>query len=318
MSRFPDRRYFGRVANETGFRAEPLETVFRLAHLLGEIVADRGEELSLRGGTALNLLHLDVPRLSVDLDLDFVGSADAAEAERRRPDLLADLESLGRRVGYEIVHERPSYALAHLRLGYRNASDRPAFLKLDVNFLDRVPVFPTERRPLHHPFGEDLATFDVQTLALAELAAGKTIALARRALARDLFDVAMLSTLPDLDVERMRTALVVRGASYPPPSPTDYSLDVVDRVRTTSWRSEVLALCRRPVPVTLEEARAQATDLLRTVTELEPGQLEFLDFLDRGELRPDMLPVPELRERIVVNPGLLWRLRVGADALEER
>lgn len=181
-----------------------------------------------------------------------------------------------------------------------------------------MPVFPTERRPLHHPFGEDLATFDVQTLALAELAAGKTIALARRALARDLFDVAMLSTLPDLDVERMRTALVVRGASYPPPSPTDYSLDVVDRVRTTSWRSEVLALCRRPVPVTLEEARAQATDLLRTVTELEPGQLEFLDFLDRGELRPDMLPVPELRERIVVNPGLLWRLRVGADALEER
>lgn len=318
MSRFPDRRYFARVGSETGFRAGPLETVFRLAHLLGELAADHGEELSLRGGTALNLLHLDVPRLSVDVDLDFVGSADAEQARRRRPELLAEIELLARAIGYEVVQERPSYAMGHLRLRYRDASGLASFLKLDVNFLDRVPVLPTERRPLRHPFGEDLAAIDVQTLALDELVAGKLIALARRALARDLFDAAMVATLPGLDVARMRTALVVRGASYPPPSPADYSAEVVERVRPAGWRSEVLALCRRPVPVGLHEARAQATELLRRATELGPAHREFLELLDRGELRPDVLDEEDLRERIAVNPGLLWRLRAGADALEER
>ena len=318
MNASPDRRYFTRIARESGFRAGPLETVYRLARLLAGISERFGDELLLRGGTALNLLHLDVPRLSVDIVLDFVGTADAEQARQRRPQLLAEIEALAQAAGYEVAQERASYAMAHLRLSYLDADGRPAPLKFDVNFLDRVPVLAPVRLAVQHPFGDDLATSTMLTFALPELAATKTIALVRRALARDLFDAAMLAMLPDLDVERMQTVLVVRGASYPPPSPRDYSLDVVDRVRAISWRSEVLALCRRPLPVTLEEARVQATDLLQTVTELDPGHLEFLEHLERGELRPDVLPEAELRDRVAANPGLLWRQRVGAEALEER
>lgn len=318
MRGFPDRRYFARAAKETGFRAGPLETLFRLTDLLGEIVRALGDELSLRGGTALNLLHLDLPRLSVDIDLDFIGSADAAESQRRRPDLIQQLEALVRAAGYEVAQERPSYAMAHLRLRYENAEGLPALIRLDVNFLDRVPVLPPERRPLRHPFGEDLAPAQVQTLALPELAAAKAIALARRALARDLFDTAMLAPLPDLDVGLMRTALVVRGSSYPPPSPADYSLEMVGRVRSTSWRSEVLALARRPLPIGVEEARQRAAKLLERATRFEEGQREFLLALERGELRPELLPHEEVHRRVALNPGLLWRLRVGAEALEER
>lgn len=318
MNASPDRRYFARIARDSGFRAGPLETVYRLAQLLGGISERFGDELSLRGGTALNLLHLDIPRLSVDIDLDFVGTADAEQAQQRRPQLLAEIETLASAAGYEVAQERASYAMAHLRLPYRDADGRPALLKFDVNFLDRVPVLPPVRLAVRHPFGDDLASGTMLTFVLPELAAAKTIALVRRALARDLFDVAMLARLPDLDIERMRTVLVVRGASYPPPAPKDYSLGVVDRVRANSWRSEVLALCRRPVPVTLEEARGQATGLLRAMIELEPGHTEFLDRLERGELRPDVLPGAELRDRVAANPGLLWRMRVGAEALEER
>lgn len=226
MNASPDRRYFARIARESGFRAGPLETVYRLAQLLAGIGERFGDELLLRGGTALNLLHLDVPRLSVDIDLDFVGTADAEQARQRRPQLLAEIEALAQATGYEVAQERASYAMAHLRLPYLDADGRPALLKFDVNFLDRVPVLPPVRLAVQHPFGDDLATSTMLTFALPELAATKTIALVRRALARDLFDAAMLATLPDLDGERMRTVLVVRGAGYPLPSPRDYSLDV--------------------------------------------------------------------------------------------
>lgn len=318
MTGFPDRRYFARVARESSFPVGPLETVFRLVQVLVRIDERLGDELLLRGGTALNLLHLDMPRLSVDLDLDFVGTADAGQAQQRRPELLAELEELAREDGYEVTQERPSYAMAHLRLRYVDVDGRPALLKLDVNFLDRVPVLPPTRLSLRHPFGVDLQAREVQTLALAELAAAKTVALVRRALARDLFDVAMLSALRGIDDELLRTVLVVRGAGYPPPSPAEYSTDVVERVRTIGWRSEVLALVRRPVPVSLETAKEQAADFLRRATDFADGQREFLRRLEVGELRPELLPHDELADRVGVNPTLLWRLRVGAEALEER
>lgn len=318
MNGFPDRRYFARIARESGFRAGPLETVFRLAQLLGQISERFGDELLLRGGTALNLLHLELPRLSVDIDLDFVASADAEQAQRRRPELLAELEALARAAGYEVAQERASYAMAHLRLPYFDADGRPTLLKFDINLLDRVPVLPPARLAVRHPFGDDLASGTMQTLALPELAAAKTIALVRRALARDLFDVAMLAALPDLDDELLRFVLVVRGAGYPPPSPADYAPQVVERVRPARWRSEVLALAHRPVLVSLETAKERARDFLRRATNLSDGHREFLLQLERGELRPDLLPGGELADRVGANPALLWRLRVGAGALEER
>jgi predicted nucleotidyltransferase component of viral defense system len=312
----PDRRYFARVARESGFRSGPLETVFRLVQLLGRIDERLGDELSLRGGTALNLLHLDVPRLSIDIDLDYVGAADPEDAQRRRPELLAELEALAQAGGYEVTPERASYAMAHLRLAYVDANGRPAQLKLDVNFLDRVPVLPPERRPLRHPFGDDLPASKMQTFALAELAAAKTIALVRRVLARDLFDVAMLANLPGIDDELLRTALVARGAGYPPPSPVDYSPEIVERVRSVRWRSEVLALVRRPIPITLDAAREAAGRFVERTMDFADGHREFLLQLDAGELHPELLG--HLGDRVALNPALLWRLRVGTESLEER
>ena len=318
MNGFPDRRYFARIASDTGFRAGPLETVFRLTQLLGAIDGRFGKELSLRGGTALNLLHLDVPRLSVDIDLDFVGAADAEQAQTQRPELLAELEALARSVGYEPVAERASYAMAHLRLPYVDADNRSASLKLDINFLDRVPVLPLERLPVRHPFGDDFPHIEMQTFALPELAAAKTIALVRRALARDLFDVAMLTEVPGINVELVRTALVVRGAGYPPPWPLDYAPGVVETVRPVRWRSEVLALVRRPIPISLDTARGRAAEFVRTVIELGDGHREFLVQLELGQLRPEVLAQEQVRDRVAANPALLWRLQRGTETLEER
>jgi hypothetical protein len=128
----------------------------------------------------------------------------------------------------------------------------------------------------------------------------------------------MLARLPALDEELMRTVLVVRGAGHPPPSPADYAPRVVERVRPVHWRAQVLALVRRPPPITLESAQEQATEFLRRATDLTAGQREFLRRLELGELRPDLLASPEIEQRVALNPALQWRLRAGAEALEER
>lgn len=65
-------------AAATGFRSDVLEKV---AHLLGLLEALGSHpflkgKLALKGGTALNLFVFNVPRLSVDIDLNYVGAED--------------------------------------------------------------------------------------------------------------------------------------------------------------------------------------------------------------------------------------------------
>lgn len=316
-ARYPERAYFARVANETGFQPEPLETVFRLADLLSRLTREVGSEILLRGGTALNLLYLDMPRLSVDIDLDFVGTADSSEAQRRRPDLLRQIEEVGSRAGYEVKTERQSYAMSHQLMHYTNASGLRRFLKVDVNFLDRVPVLLPQTQILTHPFGEDLPSVEVQSFTLEELAASKLIALVRRSAARDLFDVAVLADIGELDMETFKTLVVVRGASYPPPGPDAYGVAAAGTVRPQRWRSEVMALARRPISVDHAKAKELASELLVEISKLGDHHQDFLRGLDDGEIRANVLNLAD-KSRVMSNPGLLWRLKVGVEALEER
>jgi len=318
VNSYPGRRYYERIAGASGYSPASLERVYRLAALLVEIVGRLPDELLLRGGTALNLLHLEAPRLSVDLDLDFVGSADAGVAKRRRPRLLTELEELASRAGYRVEQSRQSYAMAHLILRYENNAGRSDALKLDLNFLDRVPVLEPARLPLWHPFGDDLAAPLTPTFVLEELAASKIIALARRGLARDLFDVGELARLADLELDVVRRVLVVRGAAYPPPPPDQYSANAGALVRLVDWRAQVVALARRDQPVDLAMAQQRATTLLRRVLSLDPGQLQFLRALEEGTFDATLLGDPALTLRVQANPGLLWRSQRGIAGLEER
>ena len=72
------RELLTREAQATGFRPEILEKVFQLLHLLQSFLRHPflRDRIVLKGGTALNLFYFDVPRLSVDIDLNYVGAVD--------------------------------------------------------------------------------------------------------------------------------------------------------------------------------------------------------------------------------------------------
>lgn len=68
-----DRLTLGRMAKELGFPRDTLEKVCRLADVLKFMESDEllAGGIALKGGTAINLTIFDLPRLSVDIDLDF-------------------------------------------------------------------------------------------------------------------------------------------------------------------------------------------------------------------------------------------------------
>ena len=68
-----DRIPLGRQAKEMGFVRDTFEKVCRLADVLSFMESDPllSDSLALKGGTAINLTVFDLPRLSVDIDMDF-------------------------------------------------------------------------------------------------------------------------------------------------------------------------------------------------------------------------------------------------------
>ena len=168
------------------------------------------DRLALKGGTALNLFVLDSLRLSVDIDLNYVGAADREEMLADRPKIEASLRRVFTDAGLTLRRVPRSHAGGKWRLGYRDAFGRNANLETDVNFLYRVPLWPITRRDSHR-LGRWSAT-SVQVVDIHELVAGKLCALLSRNTARDLFDTSLIPQIPGIRPQRLRTAFVVYGA----------------------------------------------------------------------------------------------------------
>jgi len=78
------------------------EKANRLLMLLEEITLDEflGDgRLCLHGGTALNLFIMDAPRLSLDVDLNYIGRIDREEMLEEKPLVHQALLKLGERLG---------------------------------------------------------------------------------------------------------------------------------------------------------------------------------------------------------------------------
>ena len=101
-----------REATATGFRVEILEKVARLLDLLDGFNRHpylKGR-LVLKGGTALNLFVFDVPRLSIDIDLNYVGQIDREAMLAERPEVERALEAVCRRAEIAVDYTPGAHA----------------------------------------------------------------------------------------------------------------------------------------------------------------------------------------------------------------
>src|SRR4051812_46477599 len=84
------------TAAALGFRPESLEKAFRLLSLLEAIKSHPflRSRVALKGGTALNLFLFELPRLSVDIDINYVGAQDRTTMLAERPKLEEAIQAV--------------------------------------------------------------------------------------------------------------------------------------------------------------------------------------------------------------------------------
>jgi predicted nucleotidyltransferase component of viral defense system len=300
-------------AEATGFRSDMLEKVGLLLQLLDAVRSHPflKDKLVLKGGTALNLFIFDVPRLSIDIDLNYVGTADREAMLAERPKVEDALQAVFSREGFTVRRVPAEHAGGKWQLRYPSAGGQGGNLEVDVNFMFRIPLWPVitmDSRPIGI-----WQTVGIQVVDVHELAAGKLSALLSRQQARDLFDCSNLYHLGGLDQERLRLAFIVYGAmsrrDWRTVAPNDVDFDIADleqRLIPTLRAAGIKRIQQDHFGKGLVE---DCRNFLAGLLPFAETEIEFLNrILDKGEIASELLTNDVgLQDRIRKHPLLEWK-----------
>jgi predicted nucleotidyltransferase component of viral defense system len=302
-----------------GFDAANIEKVIRLRQLLSEFHKHpflRGK-LVLKGGTAINLFYFDLARLSVDIDLNYIGQLERELMLEERPEIAKAVEQVAKALGYTLQHGANDHALMGWYLGYSNHRNSPDRIEVEINFLMRACALASKVLPAVSIGEEKRCEFSV--LAVEEVFAGKIKAMIDRHHPRDLYDLFRFGRAnPVHDPELMRK-LAVLFASTMNRDLRTYGVDRVEEIDDAEIKRTLYPLLRagdRPT-------RPEMLDIARPI--LEPvldhhREAGFLEAMAAGTYQPELLfpRHPEIVDRIRRHPALLWKSENVARYLSRR
>jgi predicted nucleotidyltransferase component of viral defense system len=306
-------------ASNTGFKMEHLEKVHILMDLLNDFATfpQLKDKFVLKGGTALNLFFFELPRLSVDIDLNYIGSVERNTMLVERSVLQNIITGICERHGLTLDRNPNRHAGGKMIWRYPSALGQMGNLEIDLNFMYRVPLWPIEYKTSCAVGSKQV--YNIPILDPHELSAGKLTALIDRKTGRDLFDAYHLLTKTNLDISKLRLALVVysaisRKADLRQLTPETISVDVTD------LKNRLIPLLRKNDLAAINGISNWAIELVRECQQafkqllpLAENEQAFLsELLDKGRIKPELITDDrELIKNIQTHPAISWSAQQG-------
>jgi predicted nucleotidyltransferase component of viral defense system len=303
-----DAAQIAKLARDTRFPADNLEKVLRLRELLIELHKHpflQGR-LVLKGGTAINLFYLGLARLSVDIDLNYIGQIDREPALRERPDIVRAVEQIATGLGYKLQNGVDDHALREWYLNYVNHNRTGDRIQIEINFLMRACALAPRILPAS-PLG-GVPSCEYLVLETEELFGGKIKAMIDRRHPRDLYDLYRF-----INAQVRHNADLLRKLAVLFASTMDRELRTYTMHRLTGISSEDLE--RLLYPLLRADDRPTAPEMLQVVSPLLATVLDhdreapYLEAMAAGHYQPELLfpEHPEIVERIRQHPPFSGR-----------
>ena len=310
----PSIQTLQRSAAVTGYSLDTLEKVARLLDMLAEISEDPllAGRLALKGGTALNVFHLNLDRLSVDIDFNYIGALDRASMQKERPDIENAIARILASKGYSVRHRPVEHGGGKWVSRYASALGGNAALEIDVNYMYRQPLFGMARIESADLGG--ISASDILVLDIHEIIAGKIVALLSRRTVRDLFDAQRILSIDGLDWNRIKTAVLAFGAC----TRFDWRDVSINDITTPEDSPKKLLYCLpqnhalngKNFDAWVQKAISDCRQHFALLFDLSAGEQAFLGgVLDHGDINPHLLDGadPETQTRIRAMPMLAWK-----------
>ncbi len=296
------------LSTRSRFAADTVDKVERLLEVLAAISEDPllGAAFVLHGGTALNVFAEDLPRLSIDVDLMYVGQVDVVAMREERPGVDTRLRAVLTKLGYVVRSTNDEHSGQTYRLMYGDTS-----IKVDVSYLARVTLL----EPAEVPCPICVPPVVCRVLDRRELLAGKVKALMERVASRDLYDLARVTvTTPRLLDDRLTRALIIRAISAADPFPATRD-PVAALGRFASPSAELTESLMATLPSSdqpsFPDMCEQVAELLAPCATLSEDEAEYVRLLDEeATYRPDLLFArwPDVLKRAERDPVMLWKV----------
>lgn len=275
------------------------------SRLVVEVVPYISQEscFALKGGTAINLFELDLPRLSVDIDLTFLPVTDRATAIR-------EINAALTRICKDLVK---AGIVAHLSGSEVSrkilCSKGEAAIKIEPNFILRGTAFPVREMPISPRAEELLGYCRIPVLSRAELYGGKFCAALDRQHPRDLFDVAQFFRNGGT-VKEVKNGFLVLALGHNRPLHELLASTLLDQAET--FASQFAGMS--DTPFAYEEHRATFDRLVADLdAALTPEDREHLVAFTALEADADIFGIPDLEKL----PAIRWK-RMNLEILRKK
>lgn len=267
-----------------------------LLDVIGEVVPE--EKFALKGGTAINLFLHEMPRLSVDIDLNYTSIVP-------RDVFLKDLDELTSNIQHNLkaknIISEVKYTKENIPKQIRVFS-KDAVIKIETNLILRGCVYPTEARKLCSAAEKAfLKSMEINTASFEDLYAGKFCAALDRQHPRDLFDIMLFIEKYEFS-EKLKKAFIVYLISHNRPIFELLSPHLIDQRKL--YNTEFIGMTDQQVSYPdLENAR---NILIRSINNWLSGQdKEFLISFKSGNPKWHLLQI----EQIELFPAIKWKLQ---------
>lgn len=308
-----NRRELDARARKYGFNRDTFEKVVRLRMILEFMNAQEcmREHLLLKGGTAINLTVFNLPRLSVDIDLDFVPNLTRDETIKERERLTEILKGYMSEQGYFLSDaSRFSHSLDAFHYNYVNAAGNRDMIKIEINYSLRTHVHrPEDRVFVTDAFGEPIK---VKTVAAMEIFAAKTNALLSRAAARDLYDFCNMTDMRLFSEEEdmFRKCIIFYATISAKKVNKTFDTSAIDSLVFSKIKSDLFPVLAVRDKFDLEGKKQQAKEYIASLMKPTEAENDYMERFIAKEYKPELLfDDAEIVERLRNHPMALWKCK---------
>ena len=306
-----DKNTIGRQAKELGFVRDTFEKVCRLADVLKFFENDDilSSCLALKGGTAINLTIFNLPRLSVDIDLDFSENISRDKMLEIRPIITERISKYMSANGYVLSGKsKQHHALDSFVFEYQNAGGMKDNLKIEINYMIRCHILPVTRRKVNLPWlSEELSVLSVAPM---EIFASKIVALLNRTAPRDLYDIHNLLELglfDESEQDMLRKCVVFYSCIGSETVHKEFTFESFEKMPQNKIKTDLLPVLRFGAYFDLKPAREKVTDYLKELLVLTSQETDFIELFGKGEYKPELIFKSDMLENISAHPMAIWK-----------
>jgi len=318
-----DKSILTEQARRLGFITSSFEKMMRLTEILRFLNEsdELRKSLALKGGTAINLTMIDLPRLSVDIDMDFTLNLGREETRAIRDKIESLLALYMAAEGYtKSARSKRTHILDSFVYSYTSITGYPENMKVEINYSLRSHVLSTVDVAVRT--AEVFTLFQIRTLAPVEIFASKIVALSDRAAVRDLYDLNNMvyyNLFSEPDIILLRKCAVFYKAVAGDTTSQGFDFKRIDDITPYRIRTELRPMIRNVERFDLQAARDRVSAFIDEWMILTENESSFLKHFRAGRYEPHLLfDDSEIVKRIENHPMAQWRLQRKREEQAER